>query len=197
MEITVFGWGIIIFLLISVWITRRMLRRYGRPLGCIGVIWLYVFVAVIGSFVAIFLPIGFTYIFLTPDRNVIMLVGIIFMLTILLSMYYGILKYAFGGNMLSWFINVRKFGLLILVPAMMAAFDALLVYAFFYGDNVEAWWIKGILGFFIFMLTLAIPGYLKGMWSNYRAGGFEPTEEAVKREQERQMKKQSSGKLFN
>lgn len=72
----------------------------------------------------------------------------------------GVTLFARGQPMERYWKLVRIIGFYGLIPFMMISFDALLIYAMFYG-NEQPGWVYALLLFFILVLTLGIWGYLK------------------------------------
>lgn len=97
------------------------------------------------------------------------LFGMLFMLMILVAVFIFIVKFALGQDMKRYWSLVRKGGIAVLIPMIMIAFDALLIYVFFYGNEVPGW-VSGFLLFFIIMLTLGILGYIKKIFVASSAG---------------------------
>lgn len=96
--------------------------------------------------------------------------GMIFMALFLFGALTFIVKFALGHNNIGDFIaSVRKFAAYIFAPVAMIAFDGLLIYGLLYG-NTEAGWVKGMLIFFIIMLTLGTIGYIKLLFKNSAEG---------------------------
>ncbi|QXP61841.1 hypothetical protein [Olleya sp. HaHaR_3_96] len=102
------------------------------------------------------IPLGFI---LALKLAAAILFGVIFIFS-----FTGIILYAGGINMSGYLEVVKVVGLKFFLPLIMIGFDALLIYALFYGNEMPIF-ILGILVFFIFMLTLGIWGYIKaGIW---------------------------------
>lgn len=92
--------------------------------------------------------------------TIIMAVGMFIMWIVLAFCFAGILNYLFGGNMSKYFKIVQAVGMGFFIPLVMIAFEALLIYALFYGNDAPGW-ASAILVFFIIGLGLGIWGYLK------------------------------------
>lgn len=95
---------------------------------------------------------------------VVMLVGLFLMGSVLFLILYGIARYASGYDMESYWQLIMTFLIKYFVPIAMISFDALLIYALFQKD--QPIFVTIILGFFITVLTLAIPGYFKAIKPN-------------------------------
>lgn len=89
----------------------------------------------------------------------IAIVGMLFMATVLLFAFTCIIKFALGHNMNNFIEIVEYFGVVIFIPVVMVAFDALLIYSLIYG-NTEEPWVKAVMIFFISSLTLGFLGYM-------------------------------------
>lgn len=92
--------------------------------------------------------------------TIVMVVGSLLLVALLLFGFVGIVRYAFGFSMKSYYKAVQVIGTKVFIPAMMIAFEGLLIYALFYGNDGPAI-TKVILVFFIVMLSLGIVGYIK------------------------------------
>lgn len=80
-----------------------------------------------------------------------------FILTFLVA---GIIRFIMGWPMERYYTLMSKVGFNFFVPFLMIGFDALLIYALFYGNEVPGW-ATAILIFFIIVLSLSIWGYIK------------------------------------
>ena len=78
-----------------------------------------------------------------------------------LALFIGIIMYGFGRPMGEYAAICKNIGFKFLIPALMIAFDALLIYALFHGDTSQAWFVKPLLIIFIFGLSAGILGYIK------------------------------------
>lgn len=96
--------------------------------------------------------------------TIIMAVGMFVMWLVLAFAFVGILLYLFNGNMSKYFKVVQVAGMGFFIPLVMIAFEALLIYALFYG-NAAPGWVSALLLFFILGLGLGIWGYLKMLFS--------------------------------
>lgn len=76
----------------------------------------------------------------------------------------GAIRFALGWSMEGYYTLISKIGFMFFLPFLMIGFDALLIYALFYGNEVPVW-ISVFLVFFILVLTLGIWGYLKNIFS--------------------------------
>lgn len=72
----------------------------------------------------------------------------------------GIIRYAIGRSMEGFYAIVSSVAFYFLIPVIMIGFDIMLVYAIFYGNKVP-WFATALLVFFVLMLSLAIVGYLR------------------------------------
>ncbi|WP_299105041.1 DUF3592 domain-containing protein [uncultured Winogradskyella sp.] len=79
-------------------------------------------------------------------------------------LFIGIIMYSFGYEMEGYKNLIAKIGFNFFIPFLMIGFNALLIYGIFYGNEVPVW-VTLMLGFFVFMLTLGILGYIKMMFS--------------------------------
>lgn len=95
---------------------------------------------------------------------IIMGIGMFIMWFVLAFAFVGILLYLFNYEMSKYFKILQKVGMGFFVPLVMIAFEALLIYALFYGNEVPKW-VSALLIFFIVMLGLGIWGYLKMIFS--------------------------------
>ncbi|RYE00071.1 MAG: hypothetical protein EOP54_01565 [Sphingobacteriales bacterium] len=84
-----------------------------------------------------------------------------FILTFLVA---GMIRYIIGWPMERYYTLISKIGFNFFVPLLMISFDALLIYALFYGNDIPGW-ATAILVFFIIVLTLAVWGYIKMIFS--------------------------------
>lgn len=92
----------------------------------------------------------------------IMFIGVFFMWFILAFAFVGFIMYTLGFSLDKYYKILQKIGMTFLVPALMIAFEALLIYALFYGNKVPLA-ITIILGFFILVLGLGIIGHIKNI----------------------------------
>lgn len=94
----------------------------------------------------------------------IKVVGTFLFCFIFMILFIGEILYLFNLRMDRYFSFLKGAGLYFFLPLIMIGFDALLIYALFYGNAVPLW-VSLLLVFFIIMLTLAIMGYFKMMFS--------------------------------
>lgn len=90
---------------------------------------------------------------------VIALVGSFIFVLIFSVLFYAQIHLVLGKDIGKLKELLSKVGFNFLIPFLMIAFDALLIYALFYGNKVSLLGTIMLL-FFIFMLTLAIVGYI-------------------------------------
>lgn len=95
----------------------------------------------------------------------ILFFGMLFMWFLLAFLFVGIARYAIGFNMDGYWKSAQKVGIAFFVPAIMIAFEALLIYALFYGNDVPLV-VTIILVFFILVLGLGIIGFIKNLIDN-------------------------------
>lgn len=93
-------------------------------------------------------------------EKVIMGFGIFVMWLVLFFAFIGIVIYIFGLKMDKFFKLIRNLGSYFLIPLLMIGFEALLIYAFIYGNEVPTF-ATAILVFFIIVLGLSIWAYFK------------------------------------
>lgn len=91
---------------------------------------------------------------------IIRLVGAFIFCFLLTFLVAGLLRYVLGWPMGNYYALISKIGFNFFVPFLMIGFDALLIYALFYGNEVPGW-ATALIVFFILVLSLAIVGYLK------------------------------------
>ncbi|WP_163355012.1 hypothetical protein [Dysgonomonas sp. 25] len=97
---------------------------------------------------------------LQADTSILVKLAVcLFFAFIFLVAFVGVINYAFGRRMDNYWAFVQKIGMSVLLPLIMIAFDALLVYAAFFTPQSPV--IIGVILFFILILTLAIMGYMK------------------------------------
>lgn len=113
----------------------------------------------VGQSYTIYYNAGTGSLFVWSYHVVIMFFGMLFMGTILIFTFYGIIRYTLGYNMDVYWNVCKNVGMIFLIPSMMIAFDALLIFALVYKSHPL--WVTLLLCFFIFVLTLGIAGYLK------------------------------------
>lgn len=92
--------------------------------------------------------------------TIIMVVGSLLLGALLIFGFVGIVRYAFGFPMRPYYKAAQIIGMKVFIPAMMIAFEGLLIYALFYGNDGPPI-TKVILVFFTVMLGLTIVGYIK------------------------------------
>ncbi len=80
-----------------------------------------------------------------------------FILTFLVA---GMIRYVLGWPMERYFALIATIGFHFFLPFLMIGFDALLIYALFYGNDVPGW-ATALLVFFIIVLSLSVWGYIK------------------------------------
>ncbi len=80
-----------------------------------------------------------------------------FILTFLVA---GIIRFVMGWPMERYYTLMSRIGFNFFIPFLMIGFNALLIYALFYGNEVPGW-ATAILVFFILVLSLSIWGYIK------------------------------------
>lgn len=80
-----------------------------------------------------------------------------FILTFLVA---GMIRYVLGWPMERYYALISKIGFNFFLPFLMIGFDALLIYALFYGNEVPGW-ATALLVFFIVVLSLSVWGYIK------------------------------------
>lgn len=86
--------------------------------------------------------------------------GALIMIIVLVFAFWGVLLYGLNYKMDYYLKIVKAVGVNFFIPLVMILFDALLIYAFFYGNEVPLF-ATGLLVFFIVILTLGIWGYIK------------------------------------
>ncbi len=86
--------------------------------------------------------------------------GALIMMIVLVFAFWGVLLYAMNYKMDYYLRVVKYIGVYFFIPLVMILFDCLLIYAFFYGNEVPLF-ATGLLVFFILILTLGIWGYIK------------------------------------
>jgi len=91
--------------------------------------------------------------------TLILIIGVLIMASVLLIAFYAIVRYALGYSMERFWKFLQKFASYVFLPVVMISFDALLIYALI--SKVDSFGVQCILFIFIFILTLAIWGYLK------------------------------------
>lgn len=91
---------------------------------------------------------------------VIQFVGSFIFSFVLIFVFSGLVLYAFGGKMKGYYSLLQKVGFYFFFPLILIGFNALLIYGFFYSNDVPVF-VSGILIFFIIVMTLATIGYLK------------------------------------
>ena len=96
---------------------------------------------------------------------VIKTVGAFIFSVIFSFLFLGLVKYILGHNMDSYTALVTKVGLSFFVPFLMIGFDLLLIYAIFYGNDIP-WYATAMLIFFVLVLTLAVFGYIKMLFTS-------------------------------
>lgn len=116
-----------------------------------------------------------------------------FILTFLVA---GIIRFVMGWPMERYYTLMSKIGFNFFIPFLMIGFDALLIYALFYGNEVPGW-ATAILVFFILVLSLSIWGYIKMILSKgipvMRRTGPGSWSGDWKEKKKRNKKKQRSG----
>lgn len=95
---------------------------------------------------------------------IIQFVGAFIFCFILTFLVAGIIRYIMGWPMERYYTLISKVGFNFFVPFLMTGFDALLIYAIFYGNDVPGW-VTALLVFFVIVLSLAIWGYIKMIFS--------------------------------
>ena len=90
----------------------------------------------------------------------ISIIGLGVMCLVFVTLFVGIVIYGVGLPMKKYLRICSNIGFRFLVPLLMIAFDALLIYAFFHGNTSQAWFVKPILVLFIIGLSFGIWGYL-------------------------------------
>ena len=91
----------------------------------------------------------------------ISIIGLGVLCLVFVTLFIGIVIYGIGFPMEKYFKICSNIGFRFLIPLLMIAFDALLIYGFFYGNTSQAWYVKPILILFIVGLSLGTLGYLK------------------------------------
>lgn len=91
---------------------------------------------------------------------VIMGFGIFIMWLVLFLAFIGIVLYVFGLEMDKFFKLIRNLGSYFFIPLLMIGFEALLIYALLYGNDIPTF-ATVILVFFIIVLGLSIWAYFK------------------------------------
>ena len=94
------------------------------------------------------------------SEMIIMGIGIFIMWLVVSVAFIGILLYALGVKMDSFFKFVRNLGSYFFIPLLMIGFEALLIFALINGNDVPMF-ATALLIFFILVLGLGIWGYLK------------------------------------
>lgn len=84
-------------------------------------------------------------------------------------LFIGEMLYIFNRKMEGYFSIIKKAGIYFFLPFMLIGFDALLIYALFYGNEAPLIAV-GLLVFFILILTLTIYIYLKILFTKGIAG---------------------------
>ncbi|MGG5507367.1 MULTISPECIES: hypothetical protein [unclassified Myroides] len=98
---------------------------------------------------------------LTLGFNTYMLFfGTLVTIIVLIFAFWGVLLYGLNYNMDYYLKVVKTVAVNFFIPLVMILFDALLIYAFFYGNEIPLF-ATGLLVFFIVILTLGIWGYIK------------------------------------
>ena len=90
--------------------------------------------------------------------------ALIFMVT-LVFVFWGVLLYAMNYDMTNYFHRAKFIGVTFFIPLLMILFDGLLIYALFYGNKVP-FFVTALLVFFILVLSLAIWGYIKMIFTH-------------------------------
>ncbi|WP_169630291.1 hypothetical protein [Flavobacterium sp. ASW18X] len=98
---------------------------------------------------------------------VITLVGSFIFVLIFSVLFYAQIHLVLGKDVGVLKELLSKVGFNFLIPFLMIAFDALLIYALFYGNRISLFGII-ILLFFILILTLAIVGYISNILNKGR-----------------------------
>ena len=91
----------------------------------------------------------------------ISIIGIGVLCLVFVTLFIGVVIYGVGLPMAKYFKFCSNIGFKFLIPLLMIAFDALLIYGFCYGNTSQAWYVKPILILFIIGLSLGTLGYLK------------------------------------
>ncbi len=92
------------------------------------------------------------------------LVGSFIFCFIFTFLFTGVINYVLGNKMDMYYNIASIAGFYFFIPFLMIGFNALLIYAVFYGNEVPTF-VTFLLCFFVFILTLAIWGYIKMMLS--------------------------------
>lgn len=117
--------------------------------------------------------------------------ALIFMIALVFA-FWSVLLYALNYDMTNYFHRAKFIGVTFFIPLLMILFDGLLIYALFYGNKVPVY-VMALLVFFILVLSLAILGYIKMIFTHDIAWeqtgpaswGGHPVPEKTKKQQEK------------
>ncbi len=122
------------------------------------------------EFSASSVTIGDTYSVNYDEQNdIVITLGFILILKVIGSfifcfiftfLFTGVINYVLGNKMEGYYDVASIAGFYFFIPFIMLVFNALLIYAVFYGNEVPTF-VTFLLCIFVFMLTLATWGYIK------------------------------------